>query len=59
MSISNNNIPKTIPTPKVAKANVVVAVPPENFLVNFLLGGISATIAKTTVAPTERVKLIL
>ncbi len=40
---------------KVAKVNPAN----ENFLVNFLLGGISATIAKTTVAPTERVKLIL
>ena len=30
-----------------------------NFLMNFFLGGISATIAKTSVAPTERVKLIL
>jgi len=34
-------------------------VPKENFLVNFLLGGVSAVIAKTSVAPTERIKLIL
>ena len=33
--------------------------PKENFLVNFLLGGVSAVIAKTAVAPTERIKLIL
>jgi len=31
----------------------------ENFLINFLLAGFSGTIAKTTVAPTERIKLIL
>lgn len=31
----------------------------ENFLVNFLLGGISAAISKTASAPIERVKLIL
>ena len=37
----------------------IAAVPKENFLINFFLGGISATIAKTTVAPTERIKLIL
>ena len=31
----------------------------ENFLLNFMLGGFSACIAKTTVAPSERIKLIL
>lgn len=31
----------------------------ENFLVNFFLGGLSATISKTAAAPIERVKLIL
>ena len=51
----------SIPTNNIVKGSmsVVAAAPKENFLVNFLLGGISATIAKTTVAPTERVKLIL
>jgi len=34
-------------------------VPKENFVLNFFLGGLSAIIAKTTVAPTERIKLIL
>ena len=30
-----------------------------SFVVNFLAGGISAAIAKTSVAPIERVKLLL
>lgn len=32
---------------------------PYSFLKDFLAGGISAAIAKTSVAPIERVKLIL
>ncbi len=46
---------------KVVEGNLasIASVPKENFLINFFLGGISATIAKTTVAPTERIKLIL
>jgi hypothetical protein len=31
----------------------------ENFVTNFLIGGLSGSIAKTAVAPTERIKLIL
>lgn len=31
----------------------------DHFLTNFLLGGISAAISKTSAAPIERVKLIL
>lgn len=31
----------------------------ENFFVNFILGGLSATISKTATAPMERIKLIL
>ena len=31
----------------------------DNFLANFLLGGVSAAISKTASAPIERVKLIL
>jgi len=31
----------------------------ENFAVNFILGGLSGSIAKTFVAPTERIKLVL
>ena len=30
-----------------------------NFLKDFLVGGISAAVSKTTVAPIERVKLLL
>jgi solute carrier family 25 (adenine nucleotide translocator) protein 4/5/6/31 len=30
-----------------------------NFAVDFLIGGISAAVSKTTVAPIERVKLLL
>lgn len=33
--------------------------PKENFMVNFLLGGMSAAISKTATAPIERIKLIL
>lgn len=32
---------------------------PKSFLIDFLAGGVSAAIAKTTVAPLERVKLLL
>lgn len=32
---------------------------PFNFLKDFLAGGISAAVAKTTMAPIERVKLLL
>lgn len=32
---------------------------PMNFLKDFLAGGISAAVSKTTVAPIERVKLLL
>lgn len=31
----------------------------ENFVINFMLGGLSGAIAKTFVAPTERIKLVL
>ena len=31
----------------------------KNFLVDFLVGGISAAVSKTLVAPIERVKLLL
>lgn len=31
----------------------------KSFLIHFLAGGISAAIAKTSVAPIERVKLLL
>ena len=48
-----------VQTSQVAKGSLAAAAPQENFLLNFFLGGISATIAKTSVAPTERVKLIL
>ena len=30
-----------------------------NFLVDFLVGGVSAAVSKTLVAPIERVKLLL
>jgi solute carrier family 25 (adenine nucleotide translocator) protein 4/5/6/31 len=30
-----------------------------NFLVDFLIGGVSAAVSKTLVAPIERVKLLL
>jgi hypothetical protein len=46
---------------KIVQGNMMTAgvASQENFLVNFLLAGFSGTIAKTTVAPTERIKLIL
>ena len=31
----------------------------KNFLVDFLIGGVSAAVSKTAVAPIERVKLLL
>lgn len=31
----------------------------ETFLINFLITGISSAIAKTTIAPLERIKVIL
>lgn len=31
----------------------------KSFLIDFLAGGLSATVAKTAVAPLERVKLLL
>jgi solute carrier family 25 (adenine nucleotide translocator) protein 4/5/6/31 len=31
----------------------------DNFVANFLMGGVSAAISKTATAPIERVKLIL
>jgi len=31
----------------------------KNFIVDFLVGGISAAVSKTAVAPIERVKLLL
>jgi len=31
----------------------------KNFLVDFLIGGVSAAVSKTVVAPIERVKLLL
>jgi solute carrier family 25 (adenine nucleotide translocator) protein 4/5/6/31 len=31
--------------------------PPKNFLFDFLVGGVSAAVSKTVVAPIERVKL--
>ena len=30
-----------------------------NFVIDFLLGGVSAEVSKTAVAPIERVKLLL
>jgi solute carrier family 25 (adenine nucleotide translocator) protein 4/5/6/31 len=30
-----------------------------NFLINFMMGGVSAAVSKTAVAPIERVKLLL
>lgn len=33
--------------------------PPPSFLLNFLLGGVSAAISKTAIAPLERLKLVL
>lgn len=32
---------------------------PKNFLFDFLVGGVSAAVSKTVVAPIERVKLLL
>ena len=31
----------------------------KNFLTDFLIGGVSAAVSKTVVAPIERVKLLL
>jgi solute carrier family 25 (adenine nucleotide translocator) protein 4/5/6/31 len=31
----------------------------KNFLVDFMVGGVSAAVSKTCVAPIERVKLLL
>lgn len=42
-----------------AKKTVAAAKKETNFAVDFLLGGVSAAISKTAVAPIERVKLIL
>ncbi|XP_056685625.1 ADP,ATP carrier protein 3, mitochondrial-like [Spinacia oleracea] len=33
--------------------------PQKNFLVDFLMGGVSAAISKTAVAPIERIKLLI
>lgn len=30
-----------------------------NFLIDFMLGGVSAAVSKTAVAPIERVKLLI
>ncbi|KAF7725829.1 hypothetical protein EC973_009253 [Apophysomyces ossiformis] len=38
---------------------MAVAHPKENFLVDFLLGGVSAAVSKTAAAPIERVKLLI
>jgi solute carrier family 25 (adenine nucleotide translocator) protein 4/5/6/31 len=32
---------------------------PKNFLLDFMIGGVSAAVSKTVVAPIERVKLLL
>jgi solute carrier family 25 (adenine nucleotide translocator) protein 4/5/6/31 len=32
---------------------------PKNFMVDFMIGGTSAAVSKTLVAPIERVKLLL
>eukprot|EP01068_Selenidium_serpulae_P008307 Selendium_serpulae@DN4950_c0_g2_i1.p1 len=44
-------VKKTVPSPATKKQS--------NFAVDFLVGGVSAAISKTAVAPIERVKLIL
>merc|ERR1712072_156231 len=41
-------------------ASTTLAAPQkENFLLNFMLGGVSGCVGKTIVAPTERIKLIM
>lgn len=45
----------------VAASPVFVAAPAEkgNFLIDFLMGGVSAAVSKTAAAPIERVKLLI